>query len=366
MARTNDGFKCAEVDLQLRGPGDISGTQQSGVLDMKIANLASDQAILSEARNAVISIFKEDPALQSEKNILLSAYLKQRAPVLISVITPDTTEAKAREISKNCTFLVETAEGLPTWQMEEIKSYIDAEEIDMVVFDDELSPSQLRNYRKLFQSKDSGPFQSDSGYICQSRQNIHRQRLRLERPQLQVHPSPIDTQVDALERQRVIKQKKKSVNSLQPFAYAHHMNKKVQFTDWGLQDYQDAWNRQEEIFKSILDIKHDNRVNEAHTETSNYLIFTEHPHVYTLGKSGHPDNLLLDEQGLEEKQATFYKINRAETSTTRYGHCSYPYLDLRQFLHAFTFISVPWREAIILNLGLWNSGRQIPGLQAYG
>lgn len=80
MVRTNDGFEIAEVDLQLRGPGDISGTQQSGVLDMKIANLASDQAILSEARNTVISIFKEDPALQLEKNILLSAYLKQRAP----------------------------------------------------------------------------------------------------------------------------------------------------------------------------------------------------------------------------------------------------------------------------------------------
>ncbi|MGJ1197035.1 ATP-dependent DNA helicase RecG [Sphingobacterium spiritivorum] len=80
MVRTNDGFEIAEVDLQLRGPGDISGTQQSGVLDMKIANLASDQAILSEARNKVISIFKEDPALQSEKNILLNAYLKQRAP----------------------------------------------------------------------------------------------------------------------------------------------------------------------------------------------------------------------------------------------------------------------------------------------
>src|SRR5690606_11374381 len=51
MVQTNDGFEIAEVDLELRGPGDISGTQQSGVLDMKIADLAKDQQILAEARN---------------------------------------------------------------------------------------------------------------------------------------------------------------------------------------------------------------------------------------------------------------------------------------------------------------------------
>lgn len=80
MVRTNDGFEIAEVDLQLRGPGDISGTQQSGVLDMKIANLASDQAILTEARSTVIQIFKEDPQLQHAENILLRDYLRQRNP----------------------------------------------------------------------------------------------------------------------------------------------------------------------------------------------------------------------------------------------------------------------------------------------
>ncbi len=146
--------------------------------------------------------------------------------------------------------------------------------------------------------------------------------------------------------------KKQSVNSLQPFAYAHHMNKKVQFADWGLQDYQDAWNRQEEIFKSILDIKHDNRVNEAHTETSNYLIFTEHPHVYTLGKSGHPDNLLLDEQGLEEKQATFYKINRGG-DITYHGPgqiVGYPILDLDNFFTDIHLYLRTLEEAIILTL----------------
>ena len=80
MVRTSDGFEIAEVDLQLRGPGDISGTQQSGVLEMKIANLASDQAILVEARNSVMEILQEDPSLSTEKNIPLTNYLSQRSP----------------------------------------------------------------------------------------------------------------------------------------------------------------------------------------------------------------------------------------------------------------------------------------------
>jgi len=82
MVRTNDGFEIAEVDLQLRGPGDISGTQQSGVLEMKIADLAKDQAILSEARNSVIQIFKEDPNLTAEKNQPLVQILNQRGSAI--------------------------------------------------------------------------------------------------------------------------------------------------------------------------------------------------------------------------------------------------------------------------------------------
>lgn len=79
MVRTNDGFEIAEVDLQLRGPGDISGTQQSGVLDLKMANLATYQALLTECRNTVIAIFKEDPTLQSEKNHLLRSFLARKS-----------------------------------------------------------------------------------------------------------------------------------------------------------------------------------------------------------------------------------------------------------------------------------------------
>jgi ATP-dependent DNA helicase RecG len=80
MVRTNDGFEIAEVDLELRGPGDISGTQQSGVLDMKIADLAKDQKILAEARNSVIEIFKTDSNLALPENQILLNYLNQRNP----------------------------------------------------------------------------------------------------------------------------------------------------------------------------------------------------------------------------------------------------------------------------------------------
>lgn len=82
MVRTNDGFEIAEVDLQLRGPGDISGTQQSGILEMKIADLAKDQAILAEARNSVIQIFQEDPNLSAAKNQALVQILKQRGSAI--------------------------------------------------------------------------------------------------------------------------------------------------------------------------------------------------------------------------------------------------------------------------------------------
>lgn len=80
MVRTNDGFEIAEVDLELRGPGDLSGTQQSGVLEMRIADLAKDQALLTNARNMVIALFKQDPQLAAPRNHLLVNYLNQRSP----------------------------------------------------------------------------------------------------------------------------------------------------------------------------------------------------------------------------------------------------------------------------------------------
>ena len=78
MVKTNDGFEISEIDLQLRGPGDIEGTQQSGVLDLKLADLATDQLLLQQARQEVMDIFKDDPNLEAEKNRLLREYFGQK------------------------------------------------------------------------------------------------------------------------------------------------------------------------------------------------------------------------------------------------------------------------------------------------
>lgn len=74
MVRTNDGFEISEIDLQLRGPGDIEGTQQSGILDLKLADISQDQQILQEARKTVIEIFEEDPDLNLEKHHTLKKF----------------------------------------------------------------------------------------------------------------------------------------------------------------------------------------------------------------------------------------------------------------------------------------------------
>ena len=71
------------------------------------------------------------------------------------------------------------------------------------------------------------------------------------------------------------------------------MNKKIQFQDIGSKDFKETWEHQEDLFKGILDIKIKNRREDAGLETPNYFIFVEHPHVYTLGKSGDISNLLL-------------------------------------------------------------------------
>jgi ATP-dependent DNA helicase RecG len=71
MVRTNDGFEIAEVDLKLRGPGDLMGTQQSGVLNLQIADLVKDRDILNLARNYAVKILKEDTALEKPVNSIL-------------------------------------------------------------------------------------------------------------------------------------------------------------------------------------------------------------------------------------------------------------------------------------------------------
>lgn len=130
------------------------------------------------------------------------------------------------------------------------------------------------------------------------------------------------------------------------------MNKKVEFVDWGLVDYQEAWDRQDAVFSKTVALKTANRTNNTHLETPNYLIFCEHPHVYTLGKSGHPENLLLDENGLKEKQATYYKINRGG-DITYHGPgqiVGYPILDLDNFFTDIHLYLRTLEEAVILTL----------------
>jgi ATP-dependent DNA helicase RecG len=75
MVETNDGFRIAEVDLQLRGPGDLQGTRQSGILDLKIADLIKDEKILKYARSLASEILMEDPDLHVDKNKLLAMQL---------------------------------------------------------------------------------------------------------------------------------------------------------------------------------------------------------------------------------------------------------------------------------------------------
>ena len=108
----------------------------------------------------------------------------------------------------------------------------------------------------------------------------------------------------------------------------------VLFKDIGKVDYQEAWDLQTQLFDKSVAKKLEIRENENPTDLpDNYFLYVEHPHVYTLGKSGSLDNLLLDEQGLAKKDATFYKINRGG-DITYHGPgqlVGYPILDLDQF-----------------------------------
>ena len=106
----------------------------------------------------------------------------------------------------------------------------------------------------------------------------------------------------------------------------------VTFKNLGLIDYKEAWDYQESLFKENIDIKIRVRNGETDLSTQNYLLFCEHPHVYTLGKSGKQENLLLDEKGLEENEASYYKINRGG-DITYHGPgqlVAYPIFDLDQ------------------------------------
>ena len=132
------------------------------------------------------------------------------------------------------------------------------------------------------------------------------------------------------------------------------VKQKVHLKDLGLIDYKECWDYQEKLFQEIISQKTQNRnlPPDSQLQTPNYFLFCEHPHVYTLGKSGDEKNLLLNESQLQTKNATYYKINRGG-DITYHGPgqiVGYPILDLDNF---FTDIHKYLRfleEAIILTL----------------
>lgn len=130
------------------------------------------------------------------------------------------------------------------------------------------------------------------------------------------------------------------------------MNKKITVSDLGQKDYKETWDYQTQLLDTIVSLKREKRNSTQEIVTPNHFLFVEHPHVYTLGKSGDMSNLLLNEEKLKEKKATFYKINRGG-DITYHGPgqiVGYPILDLENF---FTDIHKYLRlleEAIILTI----------------
>lgn len=131
-------------------------------------------------------------------------------------------------------------------------------------------------------------------------------------------------------------------------------NKKIIFQDLGLMDYKACWDYQEKLFHETIQQKIENRnlSEQEQIATKNYLLFVEHPHVYTLGKSGDEKNLLLNEQELSTKNAGYYKINRGG-DITYHGPgqlVAYPILDLDNFFTDIHHYLRLLEETIIVTL----------------
>lgn len=128
-------------------------------------------------------------------------------------------------------------------------------------------------------------------------------------------------------------------------------NKTIQFEDLGTLDYLSAFEYQEKLMQAIIDVKLRNGKNEENEYeiTNNHFLFVEHPHVYTLGKSGHETNMLINEKKLEEIQATFVKTNRGGDITYHgFGQIvGYPILDLDNFKSDIHFYMRNLEEVII-------------------
>lgn len=132
-------------------------------------------------------------------------------------------------------------------------------------------------------------------------------------------------------------------------------NRKVIFEDLGLTDYKEAWDYQTVYFEEAVNLKIKNRKLDESVEkevTKNHLIFCEHPHVYTLGKSGSESNLLIGEAILKQKGATYYKINRGG-DITYHGPgqlVGYPIFDLDHFFSDIHKYLRFLEESVILTL----------------
>ncbi|MFA7274249.1 MAG: lipoyl(octanoyl) transferase LipB [Crocinitomicaceae bacterium] len=130
------------------------------------------------------------------------------------------------------------------------------------------------------------------------------------------------------------------------------MQPTVHFQDLGLIDYQEAWDYQEKLFAKTVALKIANRNADTLIPTENYLLFCEHPHVFTLGKSGKESHLLLNESGLKENEATYYKINRGG-DITYHGPgqlIGYPIFDLEYFFSDIHKYMRFLEESVILTL----------------
>lgn len=144
-------------------------------------------------------------------------------------------------------------------------------------------------------------------------------------------------------------------------------NRKVSFKNLGLVDYKQAWDFQESVFSEVVERKINNRKLplEEQVVTDNYLFFCQHPHVYTLGKSGKEDHLLLDSQAREDRKVDYYRINRGG-DITYHGPgqlVGYPILDLDHFFTDIHRYIRTLEEAVIRTLAGYglNAGR-IEGL----
>ncbi len=145
------------------------------------------------------------------------------------------------------------------------------------------------------------------------------------------------------------------------------MNKKAQFIHLGLIDYKKAWDYQSDIFNKIVAVKVENRSrpDEDQEPTDNFIIFCEHPHVFTLGKSGDEKNLLIGKEDLDSIQASYYHINRGG-DITYHGPgqiVGYPVIDMENFFTDIHRYMRTLEEAVIQTLLEYDiiAGR-IPGL----